>query len=61
MYPTQIHLQVIYHLLGLIYIHNHLHLPIQTKHEGMVLHRDGDLTKFVDRIEFSRNNAIKGK
>ena len=34
---------------------------VVTKHEGMVLHRDGDLTKFVDRIEFSRNNAIKGK
>ena len=34
---------------------------VVTKHEGMVPHRDGDLTKFVDRIEFSRNNAIKGK
>ena len=32
-----------------------------TGHEGYVLHKDGDMIKFVNRIEFSYNNFTLAK
>ena len=32
-----------------------------TSHEGYVLHKDGDMIKFVNRIEFSYNNFTLAK
>ena len=31
-----------------------------TSPEGYVLHRSGDMVKFVNRLEFSKNNFIGG-